>query len=67
MARNIKEKLEKYHVNVSETVRELLDKYLVEMETKDLGEKLDQLQKQLCGKIDPATVAKLIREDREKR
>jgi hypothetical protein len=48
-------------------VRELLDKYLVEIETKDLGEKLDQLQERLCGKIDPATVAKLVREDREKR
>jgi hypothetical protein len=67
VARNVKEKLEKYHVNVSETVRELLDKYLVELETKDLGEKLDQLQERLCGKIDPATVAKLVREDREKR
>lgn len=65
--RNIKEKLEKYHVNVSETVRELLDKYLAELETKDLAQKLDELQKRMCGKIDAATIAKLVREDREKR
>jgi hypothetical protein len=67
VSRSVKEKLEKYHVNVGKTVRELLDKYLVELETKDLGEKLDQLQKRLRRKINPAAVAKLVREDREKR
>ena len=67
MARSVKEKLEKHHVNVSETVRELLDKYLIEIELKDLGEKLDRIQKRLFGKIDPALVAKLVREDRETR
>jgi hypothetical protein len=36
VARSIKEKLEKYNVNVSETVRKLLDKYLIELELKDL-------------------------------
>ena len=67
MTKNVKEKLEKHHVNVSETVRELLDKYLIEIELKDLGEQLDQIQKRLCGKIDPKLVAKLVREDRETR
>jgi hypothetical protein len=67
VARNIKEKLEKYNVNVSETVRKLLDKYLVELELKDLEEKLDQIRERLSDKIDPQLIAKLVREDRETR
>lgn len=67
VARNIKEKLEKYNLNVSETVRKLLDKYLVELELKDLEEKLDQIRERLSNKIDPQLVAKLVREDRETR
>jgi hypothetical protein len=67
VARNIKEKLEKYNINVSETVRKLLDKYLVELELKDLEEKLDQIRERLSDKMDPQLVAKLVREDRETR
>ena len=67
VARNIKEKLEKYNVNVSETVRKLLDKYLAELELKDLEEKLDQIRERLSDKMDPQLVAKLVREDRETR
>lgn len=67
VARNIKEKLEKYNINVSETVRKLLDKYLVELELKDLEEKLDQIRERLSDKIDPQLIAKLVHEDRETR
>jgi len=67
VAREIKEKLEKYNVNVSETVRKLLDKYLIELELKNLAEKLESLKERLSNKIDPKTVAKLVREDRETR
>jgi len=67
VARNIKEKLEKYNINVSETVRKLLDKYLAELELKDLEEKLDQIRERLSNKIDPQLIAKLVREDRETR
>lgn len=67
VARNIKEKLEKYNINVSETVRKLLDKYLAELELKDLEEKLDQIRERLSDKIDPQLIAKLVREDRETR
>jgi hypothetical protein len=67
VARNIKEKLEKYNLNVSETVRKLLDKYLAELELKDLEEKLDQIRERLSDKMDPQLVAKLVREDRETR
>ena len=67
VAREIKEKLEKYNVNVSETVRKLLDKYLAELELQNLSEKLESLKERLSGKIDPKMVAKLVREDRETR
>jgi len=67
VAREIKEKLKKYNVNVSETVRKLLDKYLVELELKNLAEKLELLRERLSSKIDPKLVAKLVREDRETR
>jgi hypothetical protein len=65
VAKEIKEKLEKYNVNISETVRKLLDKYLVELELRDLGERLEQLRERLSNKIDPKLIAKLVREDRE--
>jgi hypothetical protein len=65
VAKEIKEKLEKYNVNISETVRKLLDKYLVELELKDLGERLERLRERLGNKIDPKLIAKLVREDRE--
>jgi hypothetical protein len=65
VAREIKEKLEKYNVNVSETVRKLLDKYLVELELRNLSERLELLRERLNGKIDPKIVAKLVREDRK--
>lgn len=67
VAREIKEKLEKYNVNVSETVRKLLDKYLVELELKGLAERLELLKERLGSKIDPKLIAKLVREDRETR
>lgn len=67
VAREIKEKLEKYNVNVSETVRKLLDKYLLELEMKNLAEKLDLLRERLSSKMDPKLIAKLVREDRETR
>jgi len=65
VAREIKEKLEKYNVNVSETVRRLLEKYLVELEFRNLAERLEMLRERLGSKIDPKLVAKLVREDRE--
>jgi len=67
VARELKEKLEKYNVNVSETVRKLLDKYLLELEFKNLAERLEALRERLHDKIDPKLVAKLVREDRETR
>ena len=66
VAREVKEKLERYNVNVSETVRSMLDKYLSELESKDLAERLEMLRERLGGVIDPKLVAELVREDRER-
>jgi post-segregation antitoxin (ccd killing protein) len=62
--RKTKEKLKKYNVNVSATVRKALEECLNEIEQKDLEEKLEHA-KLLGDKIDPKLFAKLIREDRE--
>jgi len=65
VSREIKEKLEKHNIKVSETLRKLLEKYLLELELKNLAERLEILKKTLNDKIDPKLVAKLVREDRE--
>jgi mRNA-degrading endonuclease RelE of RelBE toxin-antitoxin system len=61
----IKEKLKKYNVDVSETVRKALNECLEELERKDLEEKLEQVKEHIGDKIDPELFAKLVREDRE--
>jgi predicted DNA-binding protein len=63
--RELKERLEKLNVNVSEIVREMLEKYVEETEERILTEKLRKLRKRLSGRIDPTTIAKLVREDKE--
>ena len=67
LGKEFKEKLGKYKVNAGEMVRKLLDKYLVELELKNLAEKLESLRERLSSKIDPKLVAKLVREDRKTR
>ena len=62
--KELKEKLEELDVNVSEVVREFLKEYVEEIELRGLEEKLRRLRPHLSGKIDPATVARLVREDR---
>ncbi len=62
--RELKERLEKLNVNVSEVVREFLKRYIEELEMKRLEETLRNLRVCLAGKVDPATLAKLVREDR---
>ncbi len=65
--RELKEKLERYNINVSEIVRRLLEKYLLGLELSDLADRLELLRERLSGKIDPRLIAQLIREDREAR
>jgi len=62
--RELKERLEMLNVNVSEVVRELLERYVEEAEERLLMERLARIRIHLTGKLDPATIAKLVREDR---
>lgn len=65
--RKIKETLKKHNVNVSETVRKLLERYLEELELEDVAGRLEALRERLGGKIQPSVIARLVREDREAR
>jgi predicted DNA-binding protein len=67
VAKEIKQKLERHKVNISETVRDLLEKYVAELETRNLAQELEHLRERVSSKIDPQIVAQLVREDREKR
>ena len=63
--KKVKEKLKKHNINVSETVREILDQRLQELERKDLEEKLEQVKERLGTRIDPELIARLCHEDRK--
>jgi post-segregation antitoxin (ccd killing protein) len=63
--RTVKEKLKKYNVNVSQTVRKVLNERLEELERKDLEEKLEKVKEHIGDKLNPELLAKLVREDRE--
>ena len=63
----VKEKLKKYNVDISQTVRKALNERLEELEQKDLEEKLEKIKENTGNKIDPQLLAKLIREERETR
>ena len=62
--KELKERLERLDVNVSEVVREMLEKYVEEVEGRILAERLRRLHERLAGRVDPALIAKLVREDR---
>jgi hypothetical protein len=61
----VKEKLKKYNVNLSETIRKALDECIDGLERKDLEEKLEQIKQHTGHKIEPQSFAKLLREERE--
>jgi post-segregation antitoxin (ccd killing protein) len=63
--KKVKEKLKKHNINVSETVRKILDERLEELERQDLEERLEQVKERLGTRIDPEMIARLSREDRE--
>lgn len=63
----LKERLERYKVSVSETVRELLKKHVEELELRDLAGRLEGLKRRVGGSVDPGLIARLVREDREAR
>ena len=65
--RELKERLERLKINVSEVVRGLLERYMEELETRELEEQLKELRIRLSGRIDPTAMAELIRGDRVER
>ncbi len=65
--KDIKRRLTKRRVNVSETVRILLEKHVKELELKDLADGLEDVKNRIGGRIDARSIAKLVREDREAR
>jgi len=62
-----KAKIDKYKINVNETVCSLLDRYLSELESRDLADRLELLRERVGDAVDPGLVAGLVREDRERR
>ena len=65
VSRELKKRLEKQSVSISETVRKLLEDYLEKLERRNLAERLEDLKKCIGGKIDSQLIARLVREDRE--
>jgi len=64
--RELKEKIEKYGINVSSVVRDFLEKYVEDLELKELSNRLENLRAHLAGRIDPKLIAGLVREDRSR-
>jgi len=65
VSKKTKEKLRKYKVNVSETVRKMLEERVEELEQKDLEERLERIKRRFGDKINSEMIVNLIREDRE--
>ena len=63
----MKKRLEKLGVNVSEVVRKFLEEYVKRVERSRLEDELREVNEELGGRIKPETIAKLVREDRERR
>jgi len=65
--RELKERLDKLNINVSEVIRGLLEGYVEKAELKRLEERLMRIRKRLAGRIDASTIAALVREDGRRR
>ena len=63
----LKEKLEKYKVNVAEVIRRSLIQEIERIEMEELEKVLDHLKESLKNKIDPYELARIIDEDRKGR
>lgn len=64
--KELKEAIDRYGINVSEVVRSLLEKYVAELEDREVLSRLSRLRKRLSGRLDPVVIARLVREDRER-
>ena len=63
--RELKEKLEKQSLSISEIVRKLLEDYVERLERQNLAERLEDLKERIGSKIDSQLIASLVRKDRE--
>jgi CO dehydrogenase/acetyl-CoA synthase delta subunit len=63
----LKEKLEKYGINIPELIRRKLLEELERIETEDLERRLEELKVRLQGKIDVREFAEIIDEERRER
>ncbi len=63
----LKEKLEKYKVNVAEVIRRSLIQEIERIEREELEKVLDYLKESLRNRIDPYELARIIDEDRKGR
>jgi len=67
VSKEVKRRLERSGVNVSETVRAFLERYVADIDTKETADRLETLKERVAGRIDGKLVARLVREDREAR
>jgi len=65
--RQLKEKLERYGVNVSELVKRKLAEEVERIEREEVRKLLDELRSALQGRVDPHELSKLVEEEREER
>ena len=65
--RQLKEKLERYGVNVSELVKRKLAEEVERIEREEVRKLLDELRSTLQGRVDPRELSKLVEEGREER
>jgi post-segregation antitoxin (ccd killing protein) len=65
--RQLKEKLEKYGINVSELVKKKLAEEVEKIEREEIRKLLDELKSALQGRVDPRELSKLVEEGREER
>ena len=63
----LKEKLEKYGVNIAEVVRRSLLDEVERIEKEDVEKRLDILKDKLRNRIDPYELSRIIDEERRKR
>jgi len=65
--KHLKEKLERYGVDVPELIRSKLVEEVERIEREELRRLLDELKSRLQGKVDPYELSKLVEEERGER
>ena len=63
----LKEKLERYGVNIAEVVRRSLMEEAERIEREEIVERLDFLRDRLKNRIDPYELARIVDEERRER